>query len=373
MFQFSLLAYAIDTIEPIAKWLTLALVLLSAILGGVLFFVKRSALSRFFKILTVSGAAYFFILSVLLFVADLSYHYSDSYAEENWLDKQALVRWILLPVCLFFFLLLGSILLRSFAKNKEYSKQKTLDACLLFANALALIGLLVCLFVYYEKKIANDGYFNSDQATVRQTALWISTVLLGGLVFSLGFLDKKKLEFNAHALAYAGVTVAMSFALSYIKLWDMPYGGSVTLASLLPLCVYAYSFGVKKGLLVGFTYSLLQSMQDPWIIHPAQFLLDYPIAFTSIGLCGIFRTQKTENTTLSFTFGALFVGALRFIAHVLAGTFAFEAYAEGQNPFVYSLLYNSYVFIDILIVAVVGALLFRSNAFSHELKRLAER
>ena len=115
-------------------------------------------------------------------------------------------------------------------------------------------------------------------------------------------------------------------------------------------------------------------MQDPWIIHPAQFLLDYPVAFTSIGLCGIFRNKKTEKSNvLSFTFGALFVGTLRFIAHVLAGTFAFEAYAEGQNPFVYSLLYNSYVFIDIIIVAAVGALLFRSNAFSRELKRLSGR
>ena len=188
-------------------------------------------------------------------------------------------------------------------------------------------------------------------------------------------MNKKKLEFTSHALAYAGVTLAMSFALSYVKLWDMPYGGSITLASLLPLCIYAYSFGLKKGLLVGFTYSLLQSMQDPWIIHPAQFLLDYPVAFTSIGLCGIFRKYKTEESkvNLSFTLGALFVGTLRFIAHVLAGTFAFEAYAEGQNPFIYSLLYNSYVFVDILIVAVVGSVLFRSKAFSYELKRISQR
>ncbi|MBR2384770.1 MAG: energy-coupled thiamine transporter ThiT, partial [Clostridia bacterium] len=68
--------------------------------------------------------------------------------------------------------------------------------------------------------------------------------------------------------------VALSFALSYIKLFEMPQGGSVTLFSMLPIMLFSYIYGMKKGLLVGVIYGLLQAVQDPYIIHPAQFLLD---------------------------------------------------------------------------------------------------
>ena len=160
----------------------------------------------------------------------------------------------------------------------------------------------------------------------------------------------------------------MSFALSYIKLWDMPAGGSVTLVSLLPVMLYSVMFGAKKGVAVGFTYGVLQAVQDPWLIHPAQFLLDYPVAFSAAGLAGVLKNAKLLPQ-IKFTLGALVAGTMRFICHVLSGALAFEAYAEGQNPWIYSLGYNVYVFVDIALVIAAGILLFSSKAFCKQVQK----
>ena len=183
--------------------------------------------------------------------------------------------------------------------------------------------------------------------------------------------QEQKFSFQSRSLAYAGICVAMSFALSYIKLWDMPSGGSITLVSLLPLSIYAYIFGAKKGVFVGFVYGVLQAVQDPWIIHPAQFLLDYPVAFAAIGLSGTFsQIKKLERfPQVSFVLGGILGGSIRFLSHLLSGVFAFEAYAKGLNPWIYSLAYNSFVFVDLAIVLFIGAIVFSSKAFVKELKK----
>jgi thiamine transporter len=145
----------------------------------------------------------------------------------------------------------------------------------------------------------------------------------------------------------------------------MPNGGSVTLISLLPLALYSYIFGIKKGVFVGFGYGLLQALQDPWLIHPAQFLLDYPTAFSAIGLAGIFKRLPFSKTLpqVKFVLGTALAGTLRFVASFLSGVFAFEAYAGGENLWVYSLLYNSVIFVDIALVLVAGAFILSSKSF----------
>ena len=172
----------------------------------------------------------------------------------------------------------------------------------------------------------------------------------------------------------AAICIAMSFALSYIAPIHMPYGGSVTIASLVPLMIYSYMFGTKKGALAGAVYGLLQVIQDPWIIHPAQLLLDYPIAFAGIGLAGMFAHVKSLKKVpqVQFLLGALIAGVLRFTAHLFSGVFAFSENAPDVNAWIYSLGYNSaYVFPDIAICIVVGAIVFSSKAFMRQVKRLA--
>ena len=373
MFLFSLLkASAFDVVEPIAKWITVGLVIAAMVACFVVFFVKRAVFAKVLKYTLFGVFIYLLSLAILLFSLDIAKHYSDAYTEENWLDKQALVRFVLIPLLVLAALALCSLV--AFAISAKYapSSKKPVAICGGILTAIALIATLVCLAVYYNKKIANDGYYNSDSATVKQLALYISAALAVAAIIGLSLLDKQKLSFDSHALSYAGICTAMSFALSYIKLWDMPAGGSVTLVSLLPLMLYSYIFGAKKGVFVGFVYGVLQAVQDPWLIHPAQFLLDYPIAFSAVGLAGLTRKLPVPKKLpqVKFALGAILAGCMRFICHVLSGALAFEAYAEGQNVWAYSLVYNSYVFIDAALVVAVGIFVLSSKAFLTAIMRL---
>ena len=131
---------------------------------------------------------------------------------------------------------------------------------------------------------------------------------------------------------------------------------------------------MKKGLLVGVVYGLLQAVQDPYIIHPAQFLLDYPLAFSLTGFAGILTYTKVldKSPQVKFSFSVIIGGTFRFISHLLAGTFAFGAYSleSGLSPFIYSLAYNTYVFVDIALVLIVGIAVFSSKTFKKEVERL---
>lgn len=148
-------------------------------------------------------------------------------------------------------------------------------------------------------------------------------------------------------LVYGALCIAISFVLSYLKLFSMPTGGSITLASMLPLMVYANRFGVKYGVMAGVVYGFLQYIQKPEMTHWIQLLVDYPIAFGVIGLGGVFRKE------LLFT--VLLGGTLRFLCHLLTGAVFFGQWApEGQSAFMYSLGYNApYMFADIAICAVI--------------------
>lgn len=245
-------------------------------------------------------------------------------------------------------------------------------------TAAALIATLVCMGVYYAQNIDADGYYNSEEtgAQVNQIVLYVSAILLLAVIIAFGFLfDKGKKGFDSKSIAYAAVCIAMSFALSYIRIVKLPQGGSITVASLLPLMIYSYMFGTKKGVFAGLIYGILQAIQDPWIIHPAQFLLDYPVAFAGIGVAGMFAHVKSleKAPQVQFALGAVVGSVLRFAAHLLSGVFAFSAYAidKGMNTWLYSLAYNSFVFADIAIAIVVGVLVFSSKAFMKQVRKFS--
>ena len=95
----------------------------------------------------------------------------------------------------------------------------------------------------------------------------------------------KKLVFSAMGIALAMVT-------SYIKVWEMPMGGSVTLLSMLFISLIGYWFGVRYGILTGAAFGLLQFVIEPYMLSIWQVLLDYPLAFGALGLSGIARNRK---------------------------------------------------------------------------------
>ena len=135
--------------------------------------------------------------------------------------------------------------------------------------------------------------------------------------------------------------------------------------------LYSYIFGAKNGLICGLLYGMLQFMQSPVLYQPMQFFLDYPLAFGCIGLCGFLRGRIKNIAPLEFAIGAVVSGILRFASHVISGVFVFYTYAGDTNPWIYSLTYNSFVFVDIAIVIAVGIALLLSKSFRKVIENAA--
>ncbi len=139
----------------------------------------------------------------------------------------------------------------------------------------------------------------------------------------------KKLMFSAMGIALAMVT-------SYIKVWEMPMGGSVTLLSMLFISLIGYWFGAKYGILTGAAFGILQFIIDPYVLSLPQVLFDYPLAFGALGLSGLFSNRK-YGLQIGYVVGVLG----RFIFSTLSGVIFFASFApEGMNPWVYSTLYQ---------------------------------
>lgn len=207
----------------------------------------------------------------------------------------------------------------------------------------------------------------SEQTT--NVVKWISVfgvVLVLGVIALIGYLANGKRP-DAKRIAFAGVTVSMSFTLSVIKFSPIQYGGSITLASFVPILIYAYVYGVKDGLLIGLVHGLLNFIEDPYILTPATFLFDYLLAFMSVGLMGFFGTiSRKEKGCLPIVLGAVTVFSARFISHLLSGMIFFmqdsvwvslPSWAM-SNAFIYSFIYQCiYVPLDAVIaIAVLIAL-----------------
>lgn len=207
-----------------------------------------------------------------------------------------------------------------------------------------------------------DGYTPENSMVY-----YICSAVLIAVMAIMYFFGGKSASHTTKSVTYAAVCLAMSFALSYVKFFSLPQGGSVTLASLLPLMIYSYMFGVKKGLLCGLLYGLLQFMQSPVLYQPMQFFLDYPLAFGFIGLSGIMRGFKPfkGNRFIEFCTGSVITVILRFACHVVSGVFVFYSYAGDQNPLIYSLAYNSFAFVDMAIAIVAGVLLLLNKSFTN--------
>ena len=173
---------------------------------------------------------------------------------------------------------------------------------------------------------------------------WITIFTLLVLTAIVIGMSVSRKTWNAKSLAFAALSIALSFILSYIKIFRMPNSGSVTLASMLPLMLFAASYGVGPGLLAGAAYGLLQYLQGGYFVHPIQFLLDYPLAFALIGLAGLYKYMPKAWSQWSI-YAAMVLGALgRCLSATLAGIFYWET-----APWA-SLVYNgAYLVPDTLI------------------------
>ena len=186
---------------------------------------------------------------------------------------------------------------------------------------------------------------------------------------------------NLTVLTESAIMLALAFALSSAKLFEMPLGGSVTVASMLPIMLISFKWGTRAGLATSFLYSITQALQalaegnvfpycegiDTLIVC---IVFDYIFPFTILGLAGVFY-GKLKNTNVDFIVGASFVVFLRFCSHFITGVYIWKQWApEGMGKFVYSFLYNGgFLGVDFAILMVVLVLMLRSE----EIKKLIER
>ena len=150
-------------------------------------------------------------------------------------------------------------------------------------------------------------------------------------------------------LATGAVCMAIAFVLSFIALYKMPTGGSVTPASMLPIIAFAWAFGAPAGILVGIAYGVLQLTQGMYFLNPVQFLFDYILPFAFLGFAGFFKKKNLIPAII-------IVCVLRFLSHYTAGVVFWGNYAPpGQAPWLYSLIYNgSYMLPDTIICVAVA-------------------
>lgn len=162
---------------------------------------------------------------------------------------------------------------------------------------------------------------------------------------------RKKLTIKK--LAFCAVAVALGTVLSNVRLYRFPFGGSVTLLSMLMVCLPGYWFGLAAGLVTGVAYGVLQLITNPYVVHPLQLIIEYLLAFGALGLSGLFSNVKHG---LVKGYVTSIIGRWGFAS--LSGWIFFAEYAwTGWNPFLYSFTYNGiYIFSEAAITLIILAL-----------------
>ncbi|MBQ8515110.1 MAG: energy-coupled thiamine transporter ThiT [Ruminococcus sp.] len=174
-------------------------------------------------------------------------------------------------------------------------------------------------------------------------------------------------------LVEGAIMVALAAALSFIRIYKLPWGGSITLLSMLPIVVFSIRYGVVKGLAVSFVFACFQFAQGimdgifGWGLTPgmliACILLDYLLPFTLLGLAGLFRKKDTAG----WIAGTVLALLLRFACHFASGVIIWQSFGQlwgdffTENTVLYSLCYNgSYMLPEIILTCIGAVLLFKA-------------
>lgn len=201
----------------------------------------------------------------------------------------------------------------------------------------------------------NGSYFNLTPAGYGLLVAVMLLLLLGACYLSGRKQEKQgKAPISTKQLAFCSVAIALGMVTSCLKLFDAPYGGSVTLFSMLFICLIGYWFGLKTGLMAACAYGILQLIVDPYIISIPQMLTDYLFAFGSLGLSGLFAGKK-HGLLKGYLLGVLG----RFFFTFLSGMIFFGAYAAdwGMSVPVYSFVYNgSYIGAEAVLTIIILAI-----------------
>lgn len=215
---------------------------------------------------------------------------------------------------------------------------------------------MLSLFVNSEGSLTTAGY-------VLSIGVMVVCVLAG---LALSDRTEKNRTFSARRLAYCAMAVALAYVTSFIKPFELPYGGSVTLLSMLFIVLVGNWYGVKTGVLVGFAYGVLQFLQEPYFLSLFQVCCDYVLAFAALGLSGLFRKRKN-----GLLIGYIAAVLARGFFHSLGGYLYWMDYMPENFPqslrTLYPIIYNySYLLAE----GVITVIIIRLPAVSNALERI---
>ena len=211
---------------------------------------------------------------------------------------------------------------------------------------------------------ANDG---GDVSYYPTMAGNIALVLVIALLFvAMMAITGRGKKMNAKQLAFSAVAITLAVVTSIYTLVQLPFGGSITLFRMFFICLIGYLYGPKVGVLTGIAYGFLDLMLEPFVVHPVQLFIDYPIAFGCLGLSGFFSKSK-----LGIIKGYILGVFGRYVCHVISGIIFFYMYAGTQNPMIYSIGYNAtYIVPEAVVTIFILCIPAVRNALN-EVRRMA--
>ena len=215
------------------------------------------------------------------------------------------------------------------------------------------------LFLNHE-----DGYYS---LTTAGTIFFV--VVIAVLILLTAFLKSREKDtdsnetekvsktktFSTKQLVFSAAAIALGFITSYIKIIDMPWGGSVTLFSMLFVTLIGYWYGPKIGISAGFAYGILQFIQGGggYILSPLQACMDYILAFAALGLSGFFQNKKSGLIK-----GYIFAIFMRGLFHTIGGYLYWMDYMPESFPqslaAIYPIAYNyAYILVEGIVTIII--------------------
>lgn len=156
-------------------------------------------------------------------------------------------------------------------------------------------------------------------------------------------------------LVEAGLSIAIAYVLHFVVLFQMPQGGSVNAANLVPLIIFAIRWGGKWGVITCMAYGIIDFLLGfKFSLHFLSILLDYILGYGAIGVAGFFG-----NSRVRAIWGVTAGCALRWVCSVVSGAVVFASYAPaGQNPWIYSMIYKASYMVPELVINMAVIVLF---------------
>lgn len=182
----------------------------------------------------------------------------------------------------------------------------------------------------------------------------LAVILLAAAVIFFCSKNSSTRKMTTQQLVTCAVALALAYVTSYIKIFKLPFGGSVTLFSMLFIVLIGYWYGAKIGILTGLVYGIFQFLQEPYVLSLFQVCCDYILAFGAMGIAGFFSKSKKHGLIKAYISAILARGAF----HALGGYLYWMDYMPDNFPksltALYPIIYNySFILAEGIITVIV--------------------